>query len=52
MAEGTNTAGTKEQFGRKYTDYNPAPTQGPTTEILGLVLTPTPAPTPSPSPSP
>ena len=38
--QGTNTSGTKEQFNRTYTNYNPKPAEGPTTEVLGLVLKP------------
>ena len=40
MSQEANTGGTKEEFGRKYTNYNPAPTQGPTTEVLGTILKP------------
>jgi len=36
----TNTEGTEEQFNRVYTDYNPAPAEGPKTEILATVLNP------------
>ena len=36
----TNTAGTKEEFGRTYQNYNPAPAEGPLTEIIGTVLNP------------
>ena len=36
----TNTAGTEEEFSRTYTNYNPAPAQGPLTEILATVLNP------------
>jgi hypothetical protein len=36
----TNTSGTKVEFTRTYSDYNPAPTQGPKTEILATVLNP------------
>ena len=36
----TNTSGTKDKFARTYTNYNPAPTQGPLTEILATVLNP------------
>ncbi len=36
----TNTSGTKEKFNRTYENYNPAPTQGPLTEILATVLNP------------
>lgn len=50
--EGTNQLGTKEKFDRTYTNYNPAPSEGPPTEILGLILSPAPSPTPSPTPSP
>ena len=46
-AEGTNSGATEEKFDRTYTEYNPAPTQGPPTEVLGTVI-----PVPSPSPSP
>ena len=34
----TNLDGTKEQFGRTYVNYNPAPAQGPVTEIIGTIL--------------
>ncbi len=36
----TNLGGTKEEFGREYQNYNPAPAEGPMTEILGTVLNP------------
>ena len=36
----TNTAGTKEEFDRTYQNYNPAPAEGPLTEILATVLNP------------
>ena len=39
-AEGTNNAATEEKFERTYTEYNPAPAQGPNTEILATVLVP------------
>ena len=39
-AEGTNNAATEEKFDRTYTEYNPAPASGPTTEILATVLKP------------
>ena len=34
----TNLGGTKEKFTRTYSNYNPAPAQGPMTEVLGTVL--------------
>ena len=37
-AEGTNNGATEEKFERTYTEYNPAPTQGPPTEVLGTVI--------------
>ena len=40
MSQEANTGGTKEEFNRKYTKYNPAPTQGPPTEVLGTILKP------------
>jgi len=36
----TNTGGSKVEFSRTYTDYNPEPAQGPQTEILATVLNP------------
>ena len=36
----TNTGGTEDEFGRTYNNYNPAPAQGPMTEILATVLNP------------
>ena len=36
----TNIAGSKEEFNRTYENYNPAPSQGPVTEILATVLNP------------
>ena len=36
----TNASGTKEEFTRTYNNYNPAPTQGPLTEIIATVLNP------------
>ena len=38
--EATNTGGSKEEFNRTYYKYNPAPQQGPPTEVLGTVLKP------------
>jgi hypothetical protein len=37
-AEGTNNGATEEKFERTYTEYNPAPAQGPPTEVLGTVI--------------
>ena len=37
-AEETNNAATEEKFDRTYNEYNPAPAQGPTTQILGTVI--------------
>ncbi len=45
-AEGTNNAATEEKFDRTYTEYNPAPASGPSTEILATVLAPATPPTP------
>ena len=45
-AEGTNTGATQEKFERTYTEYNPAPAQGQSTEILATVLAPATPPTP------
>ena len=36
----TNTSGTKEEFTRTYSNYNPNATTGPVTEILATVLNP------------
>jgi len=42
MSAGTNNAVTVVKFTRTYTKYNPAPQQGPVTQILATVLNPTP----------
>ncbi len=38
--QGTNTNASEEKFERTYREYNPAPAQGPTTEVLATVLKP------------
>ena len=45
-AQGTNSGATEEKFDRTYTEYNPAPASGPSTEILATVLAPVTPPTP------
>ena len=39
-AVSTNTSGTKEEFTRTYQNYNPAPAEGPLTEVIATVLNP------------
>ena len=36
--EATNTGESQEKFNRTYFKYNPAPAQGPSTEVLATVL--------------
>ena len=38
--QGTNTGPEKEEFDRTYRQYNPAPAQGPNTEVLATILKP------------
>ena len=38
--QGANTEPSEEKFDRTYRRYNPAPTEGPATEILATVLKP------------
>ena len=38
--QATNTGGEEEQFNRTYRDFNPAPVQGPMTEVLATILKP------------
>ena len=37
---GTNTGPSKEKFERTYREYNPAPAQGPATEVIATILKP------------
>ena len=46
MSTQTNTGQKTEKFDRTYTEYNPAPAKGPSTEILATVLVPQNPPTP------
>ena len=36
--QGTNSGASKQKFERTYRTYNPAPAQGPNTEVLAVVL--------------
>ena len=38
--QGTNTGAEKDKFDRIYRAYNPAPAQGPTTEVIATILKP------------
>lgn len=38
--QGANTGQSKEKFDRTYRTYNPAPTQGPNTEVVATILKP------------
>ena len=38
--QGTNTLPEEDQFDRTYRQYNPAPTEGPNTEVLATILKP------------
>jgi len=38
--QGTNTGPEEEKFDRTYRQYNPAPAQGPNTEVVATILKP------------